>query len=86
MLNSKRGDIGKTITWIVATIIIVGILILFVYISSVMSTTKIFKVGEVNSDLGKESQVLSMKTSLAYKLNNSNKEIIDKILGDNNGK
>lgn len=85
MLKSKQGQISQTLTWIVATVIIVGVLILFVYISSVMSNTKVVKVGEVKSDLTAESSVLSTKTSLAFKLNNTNQEMIDKILKEQNG-
>ncbi len=84
LIKNKRGDISKTITWIVATVLIVGVLILFIYISSVMSNIKVVKVGEINSDIGKESLVLSVKTSLAFNRNNTNKEIIENILEEKN--
>lgn len=85
-LKDKRGDISKTLTWIVGTIIIVGVLIIFIYISSVMSNIKVIKGGDVTSDLNLDSQVLSMKTSLAYKINNIDREIIDNALEEKNGK
>jgi uncharacterized protein (UPF0333 family) len=85
-MKNKRGDISKTITWVVATIIIVGVLILSFYISSVMSNVKVIRESDVTSDLTLESQVLSTKTSLAFKINNINREMIDKALEENNEK
>ncbi len=84
MLKSKKAQVGETTAWIIATLIIIGILIIFIYISVLMAKVKVINVGNLKSDLGKESQVLSMKTTLSHVLvNNKNKEIIDNILKEN---
>lgn len=90
MLNyrkiSKRGQVGETITWLVATLIIVGILIIFIFFSVLMSKSKVIAIGDVKTDLTKESKSLDMKTFLAHQLaNNKNKEIIDNILKQDDG-
>ncbi len=41
MLNNKnRGQIGETMTWVVATIVIIAILIISVYAASLLANTK----------------------------------------------
>ena len=78
-LNSK-GQTGETISWVIATLVIVGILILFVYLSVLMSKTKIVNIGTLQTDLEKDSKILSGKTTLAEMLNDKNKEMINEIL------
>lgn len=85
MLNyrkiGKRAQVGETITWIVATLIIIGILLIFIWISILMSKVKVIGIGNLKTDLTKESVSLNVKTSLAHQIaNNKNKEIIDNIL------
>lgn len=78
--RSCSGQIGETVTWIIATLIIIGILIIFLVVSSLMSKVKAVRVGDVGTDL-KESTLVQQKTSFAYQLtNNKNKEIIENIL------
>lgn len=48
MLN-KRAQTGETITWIVATIIIVVLLIFFIYISSLYGKAK--KIGSSSTEI-----------------------------------
>ncbi len=82
--KNKKAQIGETLSWVVATLVIIGILLIFIYISVLMSKVKIISVGNVKTDLEKESQILNMKTSLSHKLvNNENKDIIDNLLKEN---
>ncbi len=82
--NNRSGQTGETISWIVATLVIIGILLIFIWISVLMSKSKVVNIGGVKTDLSKESQILSMKTFLAYKITGDrNKEIIDNILEEN---
>lgn len=84
MLNYKRAQIGETISWVVATIIIIGILIISIYISTLMAKVKNIEIGDLKTDLEKESIVLSMKNSLSYNLSSDkNKEIINNALKEN---
>ncbi len=79
--KSKRGQTGETISWIVATLVIVGILLIFIWISVLMSKAKFVKIGDVRTDLPQQSKSLDMKTFIANQIaNNRNKEIIDNIL------
>jgi hypothetical protein len=81
MLKSKKAQTGETISWVIATLVIIGILILFVYISTLMANVKTVSITDLNSDLAGKSLVLAEKTSLAYQLSgNTNKEVIDKII------
>ncbi len=83
---NRSGQVGETASWLIATLIIIGILIIFIYISVLMAKVKVIGIGNLESDLRKESQVLMMKTSLSHELaNDKNKEIIDNILKENNG-
>ncbi len=77
----KRGQIGETLSWVIATLVIIGILVIFIWISVLMSKVKTIGIGDVRTDLGKESAVLNEKTALAHQLeNNKDKEIIDNLL------
>ena len=82
MLNkfyNKKGQISDVMTWIIATIIILVILIAFIYISALVGQkTKIIKVEDLQFRLGKGFDFLGAKTDLAYGLaSDSDKAIID---------
>lgn len=77
----NRGAIGETITWTVATIIIIGALIIFLVLSSLLAKVKLINLREVKSDVEGESPVLAMKTSISHDIaDEKNKEQIDNIL------
>ena len=81
--RSRSAQVGETVTWIIATLIIIGILILFIFISSLMSKIKAIRVGNLETDI-KITNLLTEKTSFAYQLTNyKNKEIIEGILEEN---
>ena len=75
--KNKRAQIGPTLTWVLATLLIAGILAFFVFASFGVSKLKAISVGELKSDLGEESSILKGKTDIAYELNSANKEIIE---------
>lgn len=76
----KKAQIGPTLTWIFATLIIFSILAFFVFASIGLSKLKFIGVGELKSDLEKESLILEGKTNLAYELNSINKKIIEEAI------
>jgi hypothetical protein len=89
MLNyklNKRAQVGETVSWIVATLVIIGILIIFIYVSVLMSKVKVVGIGAINFYSESGVDILAQKTSFAYNLtNNKNKELIDGILLKENG-
>ena len=79
----KKAQVGETVSWIIATLIIIGILIIFIVVSSLMSSAKLIHVGSVKIDM-KETNLLPEKTSFAYQLTNyKDKDIIENILKEN---
>ena len=50
MLN-KKGQVGETVTWVVATLIIVIVLVSFIYASSVLSKVKVLTSLSFESEL-----------------------------------
>ncbi|VVB83465.1 Uncharacterised protein [uncultured archaeon] len=86
LISDKYGQTGETVAWIIATLIIVGILILSIVITVLMSKTKVISLEGVQTDLSQESKVLAEKTFLANELaGNSNDERvkINKIINEN---
>ncbi len=63
MLNNKnRGQIGETMTWVVATIIIVVILIISVYAASLLANTRkalSYQKEKIESDLLMEKSLFA---------------------------
>lgn len=60
--SSKRGQIGETITWVVATIIIVVILIISVYAASLLANTRktlSYQKEEIEGDLLMEKSLFA---------------------------
>jgi hypothetical protein len=81
MLKSKKAQAGETVSWIIATLVIIGILIIFIYASVLMSKVKVINLQGVQSDLTDKSKVLEEKTHLSNViLNNQDKEMIDNLL------
>ncbi len=82
---SRKAQVGETMSWIIATLIIIGILIIFIYISVLMANVKKINLSDLQSDSKQEINLLSEKTSLAYKLtDNKDKALIDSLLREEN--
>ena len=83
---NKHAQVGETVTWIVATLIIIGILMIFIYVSVLISKVKVVSVSSINVDSESTIDLLSQKTFFAYNLtNNKDKVLIDNILKQQNG-
>jgi len=79
--SNKKAQTGETITWVIATIVIIGILILFIYVSTLLAKGKTIGVGNLKTDIPEYSLVLMTKTYIAHQLaENKSKEVIDNIL------
>ncbi len=76
MLENKKAQVGETITWIIATIILIGILIVFLFISVSLSKLKSFKADiKVNSE--ESVDWIELKTEMAYSISSENKNRIN---------
>ncbi|MBU0958360.1 MAG: hypothetical protein KKB31_00300 [Nanoarchaeota archaeon] len=82
--NNKRGQVADTITWIVATIILIVVLMVFVFIANLLAKTK--KIGGLTDSLDsggeKEADRVEVKTILAYRLNGLNKFTINNWINE----
>ena len=75
MLNSKKAQVGETVTWIVATIVLIAILLIFIFASSILAKSKSLKVNfKANSE--EDASWIDSKTQMAYSLNNANRNKI----------
>ena len=83
--KKRKAQISEIMTWIVATIVILSILLIFVYASSLLAQkTKIVKAQDLKIDLAEEVNLLDTKTLITYNLaSESAKSIIDRWRGEN---
>lgn len=72
-----KGQIGETLTWVIATLIIALILVLFIIASASLGKAKNLASNR-NVDLGNSKiDLIKTKTEIAYTLNNQNKNKIE---------
>jgi len=83
MLNNKKAQIGESITWTAATLILIAILLIFIYASIILSGTKSFESPKEISS-GDSVNWIEAKTILAYTLNDKNKMQIQEWIGEKN--
>lgn len=88
LLKNKRAQVGETLTWIVATIIIIFILLIFIYASVALGKAKAINPKKVKfKDLGedgkKEITWIEAKTILAKQINSQNENSIDNWINQN---
>ena len=79
MLN-KKAQISEIMTWVIATIIILSILLVFVYASSLLAQkTKTVKVQDLKLDFVGKVDLLETKNIIAYSsASQSNKKVIER--------
>jgi hypothetical protein len=75
MLSNKKGQIGETITWAIATIVLVVILIIFIYASVALSKVKTLKT-EIKANSADTVNWINAKTQMAYSVSSANKNKI----------
>jgi hypothetical protein len=75
MLSNRRGQVGETITWVVATIILIVILMIFIYASIALSKTKSFD-SNTKVSAGDSEDWINSKTEIAYSVNDKNEDKI----------
>jgi hypothetical protein len=79
-IKNKHGQVGETLTWVIATIIILIVLIVFVYASIGLAKSKNIASSKTSSGKLGSSQGdwIDLKNSLAYSLNNKNQKNIER--------
>jgi len=71
--KNRKAQVSDIMTWVVATIIILSILLLFVYASSLLAQkTKIIKTKDLKIDFEKEVDLLETKNLIASDLASEN--------------
>lgn len=81
LTKNRKAQIAETMTWVVATIIIIFLLIASVYVSVILGKTKVIdktSVGGLDSNLW-----ISYKNQIALNINNANENQINVWLGEN---
>ena len=77
--KKRKAQVSEIMTWVVATIIILSILLIFVYASSLLAQkTKTIKANDLKIDIGKEVDLLETKNLIAFDLASENEEKIIK--------
>jgi len=74
--NNKRAQVGESITWVVATIILIVVLIIFVYVASALAKVKEIKLTS-SEDLDNSANWIDSKNQIAYSINSNNKMWIE---------
>ena len=75
MIN-KKAQVGESITWIIATIILIVLLIIFIYASVALSKAKTIKTN-IKTDSIDSVDWINSKTQMAYSISASNKNKIE---------
>lgn len=87
LYSNKKADVGKTLTWLIATIIIVIVLILFIYASSFLGSLNSLKVSVKKLGISDEplrtNLSINTKTAMAYVQTTSDKALVDAWLDKN---
>jgi len=84
-MNNKKAQLGETLTWVVATLIIVVTLIFFIFLSSSLAKLKDIKGNPGFALLGgydKKSNLIVDKTELAFVKNNQNEDLIKEWINE----
>jgi biopolymer transport protein ExbD len=81
MLKNKKGQVGETITWVIATIVLIVILLIFIYTSIALSKVKSLKINfKANSE--EDVDWINSKTQIAYSISSSNKNKIQNWISE----
>ena len=78
-MSNKKAQVSETVTWIVATLVIIVVLVVFLYFSSILGKGKEITKAEIKSANSEGySDWINQKNSFAYELSEQKyKRIID---------
>jgi hypothetical protein len=72
--RNRNAQVAETMTWVVATMIIIFLIVSSLYIASLLGKDKTLNPGKYESS--EDSNWIEMKTEFALDVNNHNNEII----------
>jgi hypothetical protein len=79
--KNKKAQVGETLTWIVATLVIIGTLLIFIYFSIALAKAKSVTSGEVKTQIKQISTEridwLESKNQMAFSRNQNNRDKIE---------
>lgn len=74
--RNKKAQVGETLTWIVATLVIIGTLLIFIYASIALAKVKSVNSGEVKTQIKQISTEdidwIASKNQMAFSRNQEN--------------
>lgn len=76
MLKNKKAQVGETVTWIIATVVLIVVLIVFLFISISLSKIKNLNV-DIKANSEESIDWIDLKTDMAYSINSENKNRIE---------
>ena len=76
LLQDKRAQVAETITWVVATLVIIFLLIASIYFSSILGKSKNVSKDDIKT-YNIDETWSQLKTNMAYIVNSENKEKIE---------
>jgi cell division protein FtsB len=81
---NKKAQVGETLTWAIATLIIIVVLIVFIYASVGMAKTKgVFSKSTDSEEASAgQSEWITLKNALAFSVNNKNQKEIEEWLDE----
>ena len=83
IVRKKKAQVGGTLTWFVATIIIIVILLIAIYAASILGKGKSVGDVDVKEITGEEEKDWEdVKNEVAFEKNSTNKERIQKWLNN----
>lgn len=80
---SKRAQVSDTMVWIVATLIILFVLFVFIFVSGLLADAKDVVEYSVNVGFSEghvDIERVSAKTEFAFDIDSTNKEVIEQWL------
>ena len=81
ILRNKKAQVGETLTWVIATVIIVVILLGSVYAVSLIRKSKNWRIGGSNQIIG-NADLLATKSLTAYLMTETLEgRVFDRIMG-----
>jgi len=79
--SNKKGQVSDALTWVVATMIIVFILITSIYISSLLGKTKIVDKNKIGISGDNSEDWVFEKSKMAYNIDSSHRNEIEFWVG-----
>lgn len=77
LLKNKKGQVSDAITWVVATLVIIFLVVTSIYIASLMGKSKSVEKEKIVSLDENYVNWIFEKTEFAYDINSNNKVKID---------